>query len=1022
MALQKQSVNINFAQGLDTKTDPRQVQPGKFLALQNTIFDKGGRLEKRNGFGQLPSLPDTNSTYCTTFNGNLTAIGTTLQAYNAGSKRYVNKGNIQGAELDVLSLIRSNTNQIQCDTAISSNGLVCTVFTDNIPSAGSNVATYKYVIADVLTGQNIVAPAIITPTSGAVVGSPRVFALGKYFIVVFTNLISATNHLQYISINTANPSSVSANVDISATYTPDTKVNFDGVVANNNLYLAWNGSDGGGAIRVTYIDSTLVQHNTVSFAGKSANIISVCADTTGTNPVVYVSFYKTSGTAGYTLAVNQQLDTVLAATQIISSGTILNITSSAQNGVCTVFYEVSNNYSYDSGIPSHYIQSKTVTQAGSVGSAVTVKRSLGLASKSFIVNGTIYFSGIYYSIFQPTYFICSSSGTIICKLAYSNGGSYLTLGLPSVFVDSDTAQFGYLIKDLIQAVNKTQGATTAAGVYSQTGINLASLSINSENIITAEIGNNLNISGGILWAYDGYAPVEQGFNVWPDNIECTWSATGGSIHAQPDGSINTNAYYYQVTYEWTDNQGNLFRSAPSVPVGVTTTSNGTSGSITVNIPTLRLTAKTANPVKLVVYRWSVAQQTYYQTTSVIIPTLNDTTADSIAYVDTLADASILGNNILYTTGGIVENIGPPASSSVSLYKARQFLIDAEDKNLLWYSKQVIESTPVEFSDLFTIYVAPTISAQGSTGPMKCLSSMDDKLVIFKRDAIYYLVGNGPDNTGANNDFSEPVFITSTVGCANQNSIVFIPQGLMFQSDKGIWLLNRNLNTSYIGAPVEDFNQYTVKSAINIPGTNQVRFTLSNGVTLMYDYFYDQWGTFVGVPAISSTLYENLHTYINSYGQVFQETVGTYLDGSRPVLISFTTSWLNFAGLQGFERAYFFYLNANYLSPHKLSVGIAYDYSSAIEQSSTITPDNFNPLYGGDPLYGNGNPYGGNPSLEPWRVFLQKQKCQAFQITISEFFDNSLGQSAGAGFTMSGLDVVVGMKGSYPRLKASNSVG
>ena len=32
-----------------------------------------------------------------------------------------------------------------------------------------------------------------------------------------------------------------------------------------------------------------------------------------------------------------------------------------------------------------------------------------------------------------------------------------------------------------------------------------------------------------------------------------------------------NAYFYQVTYEWSDSQGNLFRSAPSIPISVTTT-------------------------------------------------------------------------------------------------------------------------------------------------------------------------------------------------------------------------------------------------------------------------------------------------------------------------------------------------------------------------------------------------------------------------------------------------------------------
>jgi len=51
--LQKQQVAVNFGRGLDTKTDPWQVPVGNFLNLENTIFNKIGRLEKRNGFEQI---------------------------------------------------------------------------------------------------------------------------------------------------------------------------------------------------------------------------------------------------------------------------------------------------------------------------------------------------------------------------------------------------------------------------------------------------------------------------------------------------------------------------------------------------------------------------------------------------------------------------------------------------------------------------------------------------------------------------------------------------------------------------------------------------------------------------------------------------------------------------------------------------------------------------------------------------------------------------------------------------------
>lgn len=1016
MSLQEQSLPINFAQGLETKTDPKQLSPGKFVRLVNSVFDVGNLLKKRNGYaGFIPPLPDATSSYLTTFNGNLIAIGNDLKALSDGSSQWVDKGSVQPVDLTTMTLIRNNSNQIQCDTSISSNNLICTVYTDST-TAGIK---YKYAVADAITGQNIVPPAEIVPTSGTVSGSPRVFLLTGYFVIVYT---TSTNHLQYIRINSANPTStIEAAVDITTAYTPATTVAFDGVVSNNTLYLAWNGNGGGGDIRMTSYNSAFVRSTSISGTvvdtGKTATVVSVTADNTQSTPVIWVSYNATAGSTGYVLAVNPSLASVLASTLIFTASgaeTILNITASAQNMALTVFYELSNNYSYDAAIPTHYIQSNSVTQAGVVSSPSIIKRSLGLASKSFIVDGVIYLMGVYQSPYQPTFFVCDYLGNIILKLAYSNGRGYLVLGLPSVNVSGSVASVSYLNKDLITPVNKNTNVPSGsqvAGVYSQTGINLANLDINTTGLISAEIGNNLHTSGGFLWMYDGYLPVESGFFLWPDSVEVVGSGAGGTIAA--------GTYYYVATYEWTDNQGNAFRSAPSIPVSVTTV--GATSSVTVNVPTLRLTYKTSNPVKIVIYRWSLAQQSYYQVTSITSPVVNSLTTDSIAFVDTLPDSSILGNNLLYTTGGIVENIGPPAVTSMALFKSRLFLIDGEDQNLLWYSKVVIESTPVEMSDLFTLYVAPTTAAQGNTGPMRCLSALDDKLIIFKDNAIYYLVGDGPDNTGANNDFSEPIFITATVGCANQNSIVFMPQGLMFQSDKGIWLLGRDLSTTYIGAPVERYNSSIVQSALNIPGTNQVRFTLDTGETLMYDYYYGQWGTFEGVAAVSSTLYQNLHTFINSRGNAYQETPGSYLDGSNPVNMSFTTGWLNLAGLQGFQRAYSFYLLGIYLSPHKLDCRIAYDYNPSATQSSIITPDNYSPNYGDESLYGGGN-YGGNSNVEQWRVYFERQKCEAFQLSISEIFDASIGAPAGAGLTLSGIDLVVGVKSGKPRLKTTAAVG
>ena len=133
---QMQAVAINFAQGLDTKTDPFQVPLGKFLALDNSIFTKAGLLQKRNGFGPLATIPinvinPTVPTKITTLNGNLTAIGSQIEAFSQSNSTWVPKGRFTPISLSVRPAARSAINQTQCDAVTSSSGLTCVVYTEN---------------------------------------------------------------------------------------------------------------------------------------------------------------------------------------------------------------------------------------------------------------------------------------------------------------------------------------------------------------------------------------------------------------------------------------------------------------------------------------------------------------------------------------------------------------------------------------------------------------------------------------------------------------------------------------------------------------------------------------------------------------------------------------------------------------------------------------------------------------------------------------------------------------------------
>lgn len=1082
MALVKTPVNINFSQGLDQKSDPRAIPIGKFYALNNSVFTKYGLLQKRNGFGPLTSLPDAASVYLTTFDESLVAIGDHLRSFSEGSNQWIDNGAFQPISFSRIPTVRSALSQTQCDSAIATNGLVCTVYTEI-----SNVTNlYKYTVEDSATGQIIVGHTAIPAGAGTVTGSPRVFVLGGYFVIIFTNTISASVNLECIAISTASPSTlVQTHTTIAASYGANSTVSWDGVVVGPDLFIAYNTSSGGQKVEIASLTSGLVLNAATIFSASIATTMSMCADVSGTSPVIYAAFWDSAGTTGSAVAVNTALQKLMSDTQWLGSGSVANVTCTAQSGVLTIAYENVQNYSYDSAIPSNFISQNTITlpatvTTGTVGTDGIVVRSAGLASKAFLMNDTMYMLIEYSSVFQPTYLLCDLFGNLTATFAYQNGGGsfsassgYLPTGLPQAQVIGSTVNVAYLYKDLITSVNKAQGAANAAGVYSQTGVNLASLEYSASTLSTSEIGNSLNLSGGYLYSFDGNIVTEQNFHVYPDNVESSigtdiaiagtvtstsptitaitptgvvigMNITGTGVPANTvvlavaattvtmsnnatgshssetitfTGNVSAQQYYYQVIYQWTDAQGNIFNSAPSIPV--TATASSGHSFVTIAGPNLRLTNKPG--VKIIIYRWSAAQQEYFQITSLSNPLLNDTTTDSWSYTDLSSDAQILGNGLIYTTGGVLENTGSPACTATTLFDTRLWFVYAEDQNLLGYSKQIIEGVPVEISDLLTFYVAPNAGATTSTGPVRCLAPMDDKLIIIKQNALYYINGSGPDSTGSNNQYSQPIFITSTVGSINQNSIVLIPQGLMFQSDKGIWLLGRDLQTSYIGSPVENSNEFTVTSAVTIPGTTQVRFTLNNKTTLMYDYFFQQWGTFVNLNGVSSTIYQNLHTYISSFGGVFQETPGLYMDNGAPVLMSFTTGWLNLAGLQGYQRAYTLFLNGQYISPHKLIVGIAYDYNSSIYQSTTINPTNFSsptPSSFGVPSA----PFGTETNVESWRIFFARQRCSAFQLTINEVFDPSMGTAAGAGLTLSGMNAVVALKKGWKTISSAHSAG
>ncbi len=434
---------------------------------------------------------------------------------------------------------------------------------------------------------------------------------------------------------------------------------------------------------------------------------------------------------------------------------------------------------------------------------------------------------------------------------------------------------------------------------------------------------------------------------------------------------------------------------PASATGASTLITDKIYSVNLTVPTLRVTEKSTNdsPVSIAIYRTLKNETLFYRTTPFDAPLLNDVSIDSVSYQDTLGDVDLVGNEQLYTTGGVLANGPPPASDLLTQYRNRLIAVSSEDPFTWHFSKPVGTGVPVQFSPFFYKKI-PEFGGQ-----ITALGVMDDKLIFFKRSSIFIVVGSGPNNLGLQDDFNDAELVTTDTGCSEPKSVVRMPLGLMYKSAKGIYLLNRGLNVEYRGAPVEAYNNVAVTSSELIESVNQVRFTLETGVTLVYDYFFDQWSVFTNQNAVDSTIFDSKFVYLRPDGKIYKESSTSWTDGGAPIYLKAKTAWLSFNGLQGLERIYNAMVLGEYKSPHTLTFQVAHDFAAASQ--TTVIPSTV------------------SPGLYQYKVYLTRQKSQAVQFILQE---SQAGPTYGEGLSISAVSLEVGVKKGLNTLPAGKLYG
>lgn len=982
MALQKQVMQMSVNGSLDTKTDERNVLPTDWLELENIRFSLSKAFIKRYGYvvftnNVLNSSTKINSGKAlATFNDELLRYDiNNLYSYAKSEFKWVNKGITKYALSSDYS-VASNGFKLLNPCHYTLSGLTIYAYEKN----GISSTDIEYRVIDNDTGSVLFTGNITNGTIPFVAG-----IYGTFFIFYYN-----AGAVLFRTVNFGNPSAISPATPVltvsSAAYDVSqigTRTYIVGPAATG-LSAAWVNPDSTVAGPVSIADADT--YNRVSVAAEGANIRFVYGNTAAA-PVKTILY-----TANLTAPVHTAL-TLEAAALVTSVSSIQSPTIAAQSQLYASI--ASNPYElkrYDVGV------------AGTLISSVTTFNQASLQSKLQVLDGKVYFAlsknSSYIAtgpVYQPfrTYFIGSEDGQLLNKFTLDAGAFRNGATLPNLNLEGQSLAFAGAEAAQIQSNFSSMNITVPTTVkkFSADFNNL-------NNYFDAQLSNNLHIAGGILKMYDGDAVVEHNFlETPPMPVFVSETGTGAVL---PNGT-----YQYIAVYKWADKWGQIHRSTTSLPLTYTVAAGPQKPTISVN--TLTLTQKTN--VIIEVYRTEVNGTIFYLHSYNYADVIkNDPTVESITFTDTMSDAELINNEILYTTGGVLDNVAANSSKFVVTYKGRLFTL-MSDGYTLQYTKARNQNEPAEFASEFQI----NLDARGGVGTT--LAAMDDNLIIFKKQALFAMNGQGPNNLGENDDYRPPTLITSDAGCIDANSVVVTPVGLMFKSSKGIYLLDRNLQVSYIGAPVAVYNNLTITSATLLPKNNEIRFTTDSERQLVYDYYERKWGTDTNINAADSVLFDDLYHYIRTDGEVMQETPGLYSDNGSYISCKVTSSWLSLAGLQGFERFYQLMVLGAYKSKHVLKVKFAYDYNPSWTAEATVNASELSTPAYGDGYYGS-NVYGNTFPLYQFRIFPNRQKCESFKFSISDYKDDLNGEA----FILSNFSAELGMKSGNYKKEAARSYG
>lgn len=297
-----------------------------------------------------------------------------------------------------------------------------------------------------------------------------------------------------------------------------------------------------------------------------------------------------------------------------------------------------------------------------------------------------------------------------------------------------------------------------------------------------------------------------------------------------------------------------------------------------------------------------------------VPTSNTTI---YTFQDLVEDEDLLDSATLYAPpdqSGVLPNDHPWGGvKGLKYHKNRLFMISAENPTRLLYTKEYVANEALAYSLGQELDIGDRIVA---------MSSHDEALVVLTEGGISIVLGQGPDATGDPRSGSFEIFrLNGLPGCCSPRSVVTIPEGTLYQANRGIVLLTKGYQQINIGEDISgtltdiDSDDDKLKSSVIDPRNGIIIWIKENSqqmLVLNYEDLHSQslqararWCTWQIAETSHLDTIELAHFKGNTYAVwiddsedegkfLMYDTDGTqYLDDGSIYNLSLSSNWCNF---------------------------------------------------------------------------------------------------------------------------------